>query len=136
MTDTTPIPGRSSGLLLHVTSLPSRYGIGDVGPAAYEWIDLLAGARQRWWQVLPLGPIGPGDSPYSSYSAMGANTLLISPDLLIKDELLAQNDLPHMGECVRGNDGKAGRRKRCLHEPGRCRSVHPVEGGDPGLAGC
>ena len=94
MTDTTPIPGRSSGLLLHVTSLPCRYGIGDVGPAAYEWIDLLAGARQRWWQVLPLGPIGPGDSPYSSFSAMGANTLLISPDLLIKDELLAQNDLP------------------------------------------
>lgn len=94
MADTTPIPCRSSGLLLHVTSLPSAYGIGDVGPAAYEWIDLLAKSRQRWWQILPLGPIGPGDSPYSSFSAMGANTLLVSLDLLIKDELLARRDLP------------------------------------------
>jgi 4-alpha-glucanotransferase len=94
MTDTTPIPDRASGILLHVTSLPSPYGIGDLGPAAYEWIDLLARTHQRWWQVLPVGPIGPGDSPYSSFSAMGANTLLISPDLLIADGLLGPSELP------------------------------------------
>lgn len=85
---------RASGILAHVTSLPSRYGIGDFGPAAYQWIDRLAQARQRWWQVLPLGPAAQGNCPYLCYSAMAGNPLLISPELLVKQGLLRQSDLP------------------------------------------
>jgi 4-alpha-glucanotransferase len=83
---------RASGLLLHVTSLPSPYGIGDVGPAALSWIDRLAQAGQSWWQMLPLGPTGYGDSPYQSLSSFAGNGLLISPDWLIGDELLRAVD--------------------------------------------
>lgn len=79
---------RTSGLLLHVTSLPSAYGIGDVGPAALSWIDRLSEAGQAWWQALPLGPTGYGNSPYQSLSSFAGNGLLISPDWLIEDELL------------------------------------------------
>ena len=60
---------RASGLLLHVTSLPSPYGVGDVGPSALGWIDRLCEAGQSWWQALPLGPTGFGDSPYQSLSS-------------------------------------------------------------------
>jgi 4-alpha-glucanotransferase len=88
---------RSSGVLLHVTSLPSPFGIGDFGPSAYEWVDKLVRAGQRWWQVLPLCPIGQGDSPYDSYSSVGANPLLISPDRLIDDGLLDRSDVDHDG---------------------------------------
>jgi 4-alpha-glucanotransferase len=83
---------RASGILLHVTSLPSPYGIGDVGPAAVGWIDRLHDAGQRWWQALPLGPTGYGDSPYQSLSSFAGNPLLISPDWLIEDELLRAAD--------------------------------------------
>jgi 4-alpha-glucanotransferase len=83
---------RASGLLLHVTSLPSSYGIGDVGPAAVSWVDRLDQAGQRWWQALPLGPTGYGNSPYQSLSSFAGNELLISPDWLIEDELLRTND--------------------------------------------
>jgi 4-alpha-glucanotransferase len=83
---------RASGLLLHVTSLPSPYGIGDVGPAALSWIDRLAQAGQSWWQMLPLGPTGYGDSPYQSLSSFAGNGLLISPDWLIEDELLRASE--------------------------------------------
>ncbi len=83
---------RASGLLLHVTSLPSPYGIGDVGPAAYSWIDRLDEAGQRWWQALPLGPTGYGNSPYQSLSSFAGNDLLISPELLVEDELLRPDD--------------------------------------------
>ena len=83
---------RASGLLLHVTSLPSPYGIGDVGPAAVAWIDRLHEAGQSWWQALPLGPTGYGDSPYQSLSSFAGNPLLISPDWLIEDELLRPSD--------------------------------------------
>ena len=83
---------RASGLLLHVTSLPSPYGIGDVGPAALSWIDRLAQAGQSWWQMLPLGPTGYGNSPYQSLSSFAGNGLLISPDWLIQDELLRASD--------------------------------------------
>ena len=79
---------RSSGILLHPTSLPGRYGIGDLGPSAHEFIDLLAAAGQRVWQVLPLGPTGYGDSPYQSFSAFAGNPLLLSPDRLAADDLL------------------------------------------------
>jgi 4-alpha-glucanotransferase len=83
---------RAAGLLLHVTSLPSPSGIGDVGPAALSWIDRLDQAGQRWWQALPLGPTGYGNSPYQSLSSFAGNELLISPDWLLEDELLRASD--------------------------------------------
>ena len=83
---------RASGLLLHFTSLPSPYGIGDVGPAAVKWIDKLSEAGQSWWQALPLGPTGYGDSPYQSLSSFAGNGLLISPDWLIEEELLEESE--------------------------------------------
>ena len=89
-----PFPAgyRASGLLLHVTSLPSPYGIGDMGPAALVWIDRLADAGQRWWQSLPLGPTGYGNSPYEPLSSFAGNDLLISPDWLIEDGLVRASD--------------------------------------------
>jgi 4-alpha-glucanotransferase len=89
-----PAGYRASGLLLHVTSLPSRYGIGDVGPLAVAWIDRLHEAGQRWWQALPLGPTGYGDSPYQSLSSFAGNPLLISLDWLIEDGLVRAADFP------------------------------------------
>jgi len=86
-------PGyRASGLLFHVTSLPSPYGIGDIGPGAFAWVDRLHDAGQRWWQALPLGPTGYGNSPYSCLSSFAGNGLLISPEFLIEDGLLRAND--------------------------------------------
>jgi 4-alpha-glucanotransferase len=79
---------RTSGVLSHVTSLPSPYGIGDMGPAAFSWVDRLHEAGQRWWQALPLGPTGYGNSPYQSLSSFAGNGLLISPEFLIADGLL------------------------------------------------
>ena len=86
-------PGyRASGLLLHVTSLPSSYGIGDVGPSAFVWVDRLHEAGQGWWQALPLGPTGHSNSPYQGLSSFAGNGLLISPELLIQDGLLQRSD--------------------------------------------
>jgi 4-alpha-glucanotransferase len=82
---------RASGVLLHVTSLPSRFGIGDMGPGAFSWIDRLHEAGQSWWQALPFGPTGYGDSPYQSLSSFASNGLLISPELLLKDGLLHES---------------------------------------------
>src|SRR5260370_2948312 len=73
---------RASGILLHPTSLPSRGGIGDFGPSAYAFADFLASARQGLWQGLPLGPLGYGNSPYSSTSAFARNPPLISLERL------------------------------------------------------
>src|SRR5262245_20360745 len=84
---------RKSGLLLHPTSLPGRWGVGDLGAAAYEFVDFLAAAGQQLWQVMPLGPTGYGDSPYQGFSAFAGNPLLISPDLLLEAGLLAPEDL-------------------------------------------
>lgn len=84
---------RGSGLLLHVTSLPSKYGIGELGPRAFAWIDQLRDAGQTWWQALPLGPTGYANSPYQTLSSFAGNWLLISPDALIKDGLLAASDV-------------------------------------------
>ena len=83
---------RASGLLLHVTSLASPYGIGDIGPSASSWVDRLAEAGQKWWQALPLGPTGYGNSPYQSLSSFAGNGLVISPDWLIEDGLLRSSD--------------------------------------------
>ena len=77
-----PALPRSSGFLLHPTSLPGPFGIGDLGPAAYRWIDTLAAMKQQWWQILPLGPTGMGNSPYMSFSAFAGNVNLLSPELL------------------------------------------------------
>src|SRR5499433_853546 len=84
---------RASGILLHVTSLPSPYGIGDVGPSAVAWIDWLHEAGQRWWQALPLGPTSYGDSPYQSLSAFAGNPLLVSLDKLLDSGLLTIDDI-------------------------------------------
>ncbi|MBQ3568101.1 MAG: 4-alpha-glucanotransferase [Anaerotignum sp.] len=84
---------RKSGVLLHPTSLPSAFGVGDLGQAAFTFIDKLADAGQTLWQVLPLVPIDDGGSPYSSCSAFAGNTLLISPEKLMEDGLLTAEDL-------------------------------------------
>ncbi len=84
---------RSSGVLLHVSSLPGVHGVGDLGPAAYSWVDWLADSGCRYWQVLPLGPTGYADSPYSSLSSFAGNVNLISPDLLVEDGLLTADEI-------------------------------------------
>ena len=91
---------RASGILLHPTSLPGRYGIGDLGPEAHAFVDFLAETGQTWWQILPLGPVGYGGSPYQSPSSFAGNPLLISLDRLADRgwldarELAAVPDLP------------------------------------------
>ena len=80
---------RSAGVLLHPTSLPSRFGIGDLGDGAYQFVDFLEAAKQQLWQVLPLGPTASGDSHYQSFSAFAGNPLLISPDRLVAEGFLA-----------------------------------------------
>jgi 4-alpha-glucanotransferase len=89
-----PLPRghRASGLLLHVTALPSAYGIGDLGPFAFTWLDRLHEAGQSWWQALPLGPTGYNNSPYQCLSSFVGNGLLISPEFLIRDGLLTADD--------------------------------------------
>ena len=90
-----PADYRGSGMLLHVTSLPSPYGIGDVGPGALSWIDRLDQAGQSWWQALPLGPTGYNNSPYEPLSSFAGNATVISPDWLVEDELLRRSDCEH-----------------------------------------
>jgi len=89
------MPKRESGVLLHITSLPSAYGIGDLGPSAREFVDFLAESKQRYWQVLPLNPTNSacGNSPYSSFSSYAANPYLISPGLLLRDGLITREDI-------------------------------------------
>ena len=96
---------RVSGILLHPTSLPGPGGIGDLGDAAFRFVDWLADAKQRRWQVMPLGPTGYGDSPYAGLSALAGNPLLISLERLVRDGLLAQADL------AGGDDLSEGRAK-------------------------
>ncbi len=80
---------RSAGVLLHPTSLPGPFGIGDLGPMAYRWVETLAAMKQSWWQVLPLGPTGAGDSPYQSFSAFAGAINLLSPELLEREGLVS-----------------------------------------------
>jgi 4-alpha-glucanotransferase len=84
---------RAAGVLLHVTSLPGPYGIGDLGPNAFRWVDALSRAGQTWWQILPLGPPGCGNSPYQCFSAFAGNPCLISPQALARDGLLTRAEL-------------------------------------------
>jgi 4-alpha-glucanotransferase len=86
---------RRSGLLLHLTSLPADFGIGDMGPGAYEFVDFLNESGQTLWALLPINPIGKheGFAPYGPYSAFAGNPLLVSPELLYRDGLLSEEDL-------------------------------------------
>ena len=84
---------RRSGILMHPTSFPGRFGIGDLGDEACRFIDFLASAGQTYWQVLPLSPTGYGDSPYQGLSAFAGNPMLISPERLVEKDHLAQADL-------------------------------------------
>ena len=95
---------RGSGILLHLTSLPSAFGIGDMGPWAFRFADFLVASGQRLWQVLPLNPTDPvhGNSPYDSVSAFGSNPLLISPEALVEDGLLTREDLAPVPDFPRG----------------------------------
>src|SRR3954468_20006777 len=87
---------RASGLLLHPTSLPGPYGSGDLGPQAHAFADFLAAAGQKWWQMLPVGPPGEGNSPYSASSAFGGYAAMVSPELLAKDGLLTRAEIRPM----------------------------------------
>ncbi|MBR2590650.1 MAG: 4-alpha-glucanotransferase [Clostridia bacterium] len=87
---------RSSGILMPVFSLPSPYGIGTLGKAAYEFIDFLAAAKQSWWQILPVGPTSFGDSPYQSFSTFAGNPYFIDLDMLIKDGLLKKSEFTNL----------------------------------------
>lgn len=84
---------RASGILLHPSSLPGKYGIGDIGPQAHIWLDFLARSGCTLWQVLPLGPTGYGDSPYQCFSAFAGNPYMISPEALLAEDLLHSDDL-------------------------------------------
>jgi 4-alpha-glucanotransferase len=87
---------RSSGILLHPTSLPGRFGIGDLGEGAYRFVDFLFASSQSLWQLLPLGPTGFGDSPYQCLSSFAGNPLLISPQRLVDEGFLEKDDLKPM----------------------------------------
>jgi 4-alpha-glucanotransferase len=106
-----PFP-RATGILLHPVSLPSRGGIGDFGPAAYEFVDFLAAGRQGLWQVLPLGPPANGDSPYSSTSAFAGNPLLISLERLVERGWIPAAKLPELSNTVGPIDYEEVRRRK------------------------
>ena len=105
---------RSSGILLHPSSLPGRFGIGDLGPEAHEFVDFLAETGQRWWQVLPLGPTGGMNSPYQSHSSFAGNPLLISPEAMVEQGWLEPADLTDSRLCRRS--GRFRRRARVKDE--------------------
>ena len=84
---------RGAGILMHISSLPSPYGIGNLGECAYEFADHLAEAGQTYWQVLPVGPTSYGDSPYQSFSSFAGNPYFIDIDMLIKDGLLNKGEV-------------------------------------------
>ncbi len=117
---------RKSGLLLHPTSLPGRYGVGSFNQAAYEWVDFLARTRQSLWQVLPLGPTGYGDSPYQSFSSFAGNPYLISLEDMVEEGLLEQAVLRRHLSLEAAAAARGGRRLRpARHAPAAGR-VCPV----------
>lgn len=93
---------RASGILMHISSLPSPYGIGTMGKGAYRFADFLHEAGQHYWQLLPLGPTGYGDSPYQSCSTHAGNPYFIDPDLLVEDGLLLPQEAAEVANAVRG----------------------------------
>src|ERR1700749_1273866 len=88
---------RSAGVLLHTTSLPGPHGIGDFGPAAFQFVDWLVSARQFGWQLLPTAPIGPGDSPYQSVRAFAGSRVMVALEPLIAKRWLPEPVLPEGG---------------------------------------
>ena len=129
---------RASGILVHPTSFPTRFGIGDLGPSADEFLEWLAAAGQRCWQVLPLCPADAGGSPYQSASSFAGNPLLISPELLARDGLLTEAELneaavPESEFALRVDFQQASTRKRRLLERAAQRlrdlpATHPLHG--------
>ena len=109
---------RSSGILLHPTSLPSRGGIGDLGPAAYEFVEWLAAAKQTLWQVLPLGPVGYGNSPYSCTSAFAGNVLMISLERLAERGLVERTLVDALPDGSSAVDSTACGRTSCRSAAG------------------
>lgn len=109
---------RSSGILLHPSSLPSKFGIGDFGPNAYKFVDYLEQSAQHLWQVLPLGPTSFGDSPYQSFSTFAGNTLFISPEVLCQKGYLEETDIEFAPafSCKRADYGNAIPFKKGLFE--------------------
>ncbi|MDY7000540.1 MAG: 4-alpha-glucanotransferase [Thermodesulfobacteriota bacterium] len=114
------IEHRASGILLHITSLPSKYGVGDLGPTAYAFVDFLAKAGQKYWQILPLNPTTAvlGNSPYSSFSGFAGNPLLISPEILAQDGFCRLSDIQEgaLGDCGPVDYEKAAEYKENLLE--------------------
>jgi 4-alpha-glucanotransferase len=99
---TEPLQRRAAGVLMHVSSLPGPYFLGDLGPAAHQFIDFLASAGQSYWQMLPVVPIGDGNSPYSTISSFAGEALFISPELLVRDGLLKKDEIkPPAGGAAR-----------------------------------
>src|SRR5436309_5056510 len=94
---------RRSGILLHPTSLPGRYGIGDLSHAAYRFVDFLKSCGQSLWQILPLGPPGYGNSPYQCFSSMAGNPLLLSLDTLAQDGWIGRDELDRSPHFPPGN---------------------------------
>ncbi|MDE6185987.1 MAG: 4-alpha-glucanotransferase, partial [Lachnospiraceae bacterium] len=95
---------RGAGILLAVTSLPSPYGIGTMGKEAFRFVDMLTDLRQKYWQVLPIGPTSFGDSPYQSFSAFAGNPYLIDLDILIEEGLLKQEEVDGYNWGIRKDD--------------------------------
>ena len=92
---------RGAGILMSITSLPSDYGIGTLGDAAFNFVDLLVDLKQRYWQILPIGPTSFGDSPYQSISAFAGNPYLIDLDDLVRDGLLMESEIRSYGVQMR-----------------------------------
>jgi 4-alpha-glucanotransferase len=110
---------RSSGLLLHVTSLPGRSGIGDLGPEAHRFVSRLAAAGQTFWQTLPIGPTGYGNSPYSSPSTFAGNPLLVNPEGLVEDGLVDEGEVDRIAVSDNGWVDYAAvypEKRRLIHE--------------------
>ena len=84
---------RQSGVLMHISSLPGKYGIGSFGKSAYDFVDFLVRSKQTYWQILPLGTTSYGDSPYQSFSAFAGNTHFLDFDTFLKEGLLSQDEL-------------------------------------------
>ena len=93
--------GRASGILLPIASLPSPYGIGAFSKEAYDFVDFVSAAGQRYWQILPLCPTGFGDSPYQSFSTYAGNPFFIDLDTLVADGLLTKRDVACVGNIAR-----------------------------------
>src|SRR5580704_5639432 len=110
---------RSSGVLLHPTSLPGRHGSGDLGGEARAFVDFVAAAGQRWWQMLPVGPPGYGESPYAAQSAFAGSPTLVSLDDLVRDGLLDESSVaPRAPLCASAVEypAMAAHRARLLEE--------------------